>query len=116
MCSIDEIKSMVNNINSNNITAPFMFAGSVATIEDLQKVKEPKHGKVYLCRDNNTTYVYIDSKFEPLCDADDIGNNTVLEEVIKKTKCDSCGAPLIISKHNKHMLECEYCGSKYPNV
>lgn len=112
MYSTEEIRSMIDDIT------PFTyhFSGSVATKDDLPSAEDSSLGEVYLALDTNITYLYTGSTFEPLCDADEIGNDTILEEVIKKTKCDSCGAPLIISKHNKHMLECEYCGSKYPNV
>ena len=112
MYSTEEIRSMIDNIRP----ALFTFTGSVATKDDLLEMENSKVGNVCLCRDTNTVYLYTDSTFEPLCDADEIGNDTIPEEVMKKTRCDSCGAPLIISKHNKHMLECEYCGNKYPNV
>lgn len=60
-------------------------------------------------------YVYVGGEFQKLSIVENLSDSSSqpTDIQVSEQKCKSCGAPLMISKHSKSTIVCEYCGSAY---
>lgn len=95
-----------------NITNGFMFKGTCLE-KDLDKIKDPKTGDIYLASDTQSTFVYVeDYGWDEIGKVDDTSEpEKEIPKILSKVKCNCCGATLK-QLDNTH-YKCEYCGTNY---
>ena len=70
-------------------------------------------GDVVLVKDD--VYIFTGREFQKLSTCENLSDSVSqpTDVQVSEQKCKSCGAPLMVSKHSKSAIVCEYCGSIY---
>ncbi len=100
----------INEIVSTSLT----FVGTTTNIEEFP-TENLKLGSVVMDLSNETTYIWTEDSFVPICDNNDLSkvvNSPEDEKALVECNCKNCGAPLIISRYSSS-TKCEYCGTTY---
>lgn len=103
-CDYRNLTDQIHNLNSH-------FNVQVCNASDLNEIKNPNIGTIYVIRDTNKMYIWVDNKFVRI---ESVGDESKSEEpkqkkiVYKYTHCQCCGAPYSPEREN-----CEYCGVLY---